>query len=561
MGKSAPKPPPAPDPATVINAESNANNASALTQSKLNDVNYSGPQGTVTYNYDPGSGQYTQNVSLTPTLDAANSAYQYDQRLGANIAGEQLDQIRAGIGQPLTPPNLAHGVNPGAIQYGYDQGGAIQRGIDNTPVQTGFGDSGPIQSGIHSPGAIQGQVAPTYSPFGALGLGQGQASATAPPTPSGQMMLRGAPQAGSPQGQGAAQGAPAAGQQPAYNAAQQAFLQQHPHPGQKGQAALAALGSQGPPAAPQQAPASQQLQRAPQPPQPPQTQPPPQGAQADPYAAIASNPVASTQLATYAQARQMLDPQWRQASEQQQAQLVAQGLNPNSAAYQNSMQLFGNQQNQAYDSALFGAINAGDQEQNTLYGQNLASGQFANSAQNQNYNQLMGQAQLGDAAQLQNYNEQLGRANLYNTANGQQFGQNLAAGQFANAAQGQQNSQNAAAAGFYNTAQSQGAQQQLANAQLANSAAQQQFQNQAYAQNLPINEFNSLMSSSQVGMPPSAPAQNTPVAPTNALGAYGLQQNALQNDYDAQMQNSQSGLGGLFNLGSAALKAFGPFKI
>ncbi len=58
-------------------------------------------------------------------------------------------------------------------------------------------------------------------------------------------------------------------------------------------------------------------------------------------------------------------------------------------------------------------------------------------------------------------------------------------------------------------------------------------------------------------MPPSAPAQNTPVQTPNALGAYALQQNALQSNYAQQMQNSQSGLTGLFNLGSAALKTFG----
>jgi hypothetical protein len=97
-------------------------------------------------------------------------------------------------------------------------------------------------------------------------------------------------------------------------------------------------------------------------------------------------------------------------------------------------------------------------------------------------------------------------------------------------------------------------QEQYQNAGLNNQAAQQLFQDQAYAQQLPINDFNALMSSSQVGMPPTAPAQNTPVSPANVLGAYGLQQSALQNTYDAQMQNQQSGLTGLFNLGSAALK-------
>jgi hypothetical protein len=62
------------------------------------------------------------------------------------------------------------------------------------------------------------------------------------------------------------------------------------------------------------------------------------------------------------------------------------------------------------------------------------------------------------------------------------------------------------------------------------------------------------MSSGQVQAPSSTPAQ-TSIAPTNVLGAYQLQQNAEQADYQAQLQNYNSGLGGLFNLGSAALSA------
>jgi hypothetical protein len=66
------------------------------------------------------------------------------------------------------------------------------------------------------------------------------------------------------------------------------------------------------------------------------------------------------------------------------------------------------------------------------------------------------------------------------------------------------------------------------------------------------------MSSGQVQAPSSTPAQ-TSIAPTNVLGAYQLQQNAEQANYQAQLQNYNSGLGGLFNLGSAALSAAGPF--
>jgi hypothetical protein len=131
--------------------------------------------------------------------------------------------------------------------------------------------------------------------------------------------------------------------------------------------------------------------------------------------------------------------------------------------------------------------------------------------------------------------------------------ENAALAAYYNTAQGQQNAQNAALAGFQNTAQSQAFQQQMALAQLYNQAYQQQFQNQAYALNLPINDFNALMSSSQVGMPPSTPAQNTVVPQTSALGAYQLQSTALQDDYDQQMKSYDTQLSGLYGLGNTVL--------
>ncbi len=187
------------------------------------------------------------------------------------------------------------------------------------------------------------------------------------------------------------------------------------------------------------------------------------------------------------------------------------------------MQIFGGQQNQAYGQAIFNAINAGDAEQNTLFGQNLASGQFANQAQ------------------------------------AQQYGENQGLAQFYNTAQGQTNAQNAAAAGFNNQSLGQSWQEQYANAQLANQAAQQQFQDQAYATQLPINEFTALMGSTQVGMPPSAPAQNTQVQPANALGSYALQQKAQQDAYDQQMQAYDQKLSGLYGLGSSYINMLGKF--
>lgn len=211
--------------------------------------------------------------------------------------------------------------------------------------------------------------------------------------------------------------------------------------------------------------------------------------------------VSNAEFANFAQQMGLLQPQMTQASEQQQAQMAAQGLNPNSAAYQNSQQLFNNGQATELQQAAEQAVGAGNAEQNTLFGQQATSGEFANQAQ------------------------------------------------------AQQNEENAGAATFANTAQGQGNEQALANATLGNNAAQSTFNNQVTAQQLPIQEYQALEGGAQVQAPQSTPAQ-TSVAPTDVTGAYALQQQALQQDYQSQMQSYNSSLGGLFNLGSAAMMAF-----
>ena len=473
MGKSAPSPPPAPDPNQIINASTQANQQSALFQSGLNNVNYAGPQGNVSYEMKSPN-RWTETVQLNPTEQATYDMADNAQYRAAKVADDQMLRV----GSALQNANL--------------QVPQLQTSAPTSALQTSYASGGPIRYGFDPGGRVQTQVAPTYSPF------VGASSQAAPAQPASQAD----PHAGMHYDQSSgwiptqAYGLDTTGAH--------AGMMYDPSSGWV-QADSRAVGSvQAPP--PSDAGATSTAAGA------------PAAAQPNPYAAMLANPVAATQLATYANARQMLDPQWSQAAEQQQAQLAAQGLNPNSAAYQNAMQIFGGQQNQAYDQAIFNAINAGNAEQNTLFGQNLASGQFANQAQ------------------------------------AQQYGENQGLAQFYNSAQGQANTQNAAAAAFNNQSLGQSWQEQYANAQLANQAAQQQFQDQAYATQLPINEFTALMGNTQVGMPPSAPAQNTQVQPVNALGAYQLQQQALQNNYLEQQQNNQSGLTGLFSLGAAALK-------
>ncbi len=124
---------------------------------------------------------------------------------------------------------------------------------------------------------------------------------------------------------------------------------------------------------------------------------------------------------------------------------------------------------------------------------------------------------------------------------------------FANAAAAAQFAQNQGMAGFANAAQTQAFGQNQTNANLYNAAAQQQFQDQAYAQQLPINEFDALMSSGQVQAPTSTPAQ-TQVAPTNVEAAYAMQQQAPAGELPGATAELQLRPGRAVQPGSAAPK-------
>lgn len=235
--------------------------------------------------------------------------------------------------------------------------------------------------------------------------------------------------------------------------------------------------------------------------------------------------VMQAELGSYNNAQMFLQPQQAQAAEQQQAALVAQGLNPNDTAYQNSQNLFQLGQTQQQQSAINNAIAAGQTEQNTLFGQQVQQGNFANSAAGQEYAQNQGSAAFNNAAAGQQYGQNQGQAAFQNTAQQQQYGQDLSSAQF------------------------------------ANQTAQQNFQNQAYAQQQPINEFTALMGNGQVQMPGGYNGSQTSVAPTDVTGAYALQQQQLNSNYQSQMANYQSGLSGLFSLGSAGMMAFSDVRL
>lgn len=187
--------------------------------------------------------------------------------------------------------------------------------------------------------------------------------------------------------------------------------------------------------------------------------------------------------AYYNQATSRLDPQFQLQQQQLNDSLANQGIGINSAAYENAQGIQSRAKNDAYNQANFSAIGQGANEQNTLFGQALAQGDFANQAQNQGFNQ--GQA----------------------------------------------------------------------NAQLNNTAQQQAFQQQAYSQSLPIQEFSQLLGTGQVQNPQGISYTPSQVAPTDVTGAYALNSQVANQQYQSQLANQASGLGGLFKLGGSILAA------
>lgn len=227
----------------------------------------------------------------------------------------------------------------------------------------------------------------------------------------------------------------------------------------------------------------------------------------------------NAEQAVYSQATSRLDPRFSRQEESLDVKLANQGLSENSAAAQNARDAFGRERTDAYNQAAYSSIAAGEQAAQGQFGRQLGQGQFANQAAAQMYGQNAGMAQFN------------------NQAAGQDYGQNLGAAQFGNQARQAQ------------------FQQDMSAAQFANQARQQALQEQAYVQNEPLNQFNALMSSSQVGMPQGIQYTPSQIANTDVLGAYALQQQAQQANAARSAQQQSGLMGGLFQLGSAAMLA------
>jgi hypothetical protein len=77
----------------------------------------------------------------------------------------------------------------------------------------------------------------------------------------------------------------------------------------------------------------------------------------------------------YGQAKSRLDPMFQQREDAMKSQLVNQGLDPTSEAYANALENFGRERNDAYSSAMNGAIGQGTMAGQAVFGQNMQARQ------------------------------------------------------------------------------------------------------------------------------------------------------------------------------------------
>ena len=203
-----------------------------------------------------------------------------------------------------------------------------------------------------------------------------------------------------------------------------------------------------------------------------------------------------TQDALYDMNTAYLDRNTARDEDALRSRLANQGIVEGSEAYSNAMADFNQGKEMAYRQARNQAIAGGGDEMARLAGISLAN-------------------------------------------RGQQYGEALSGGQFTN------------------TARQQALGEALAQGQFGNQARSQGMNELFALRGQPMNEFNALRSASQVQMPQFQPTSQVTMNPTDVAGnAYRTYQGQID-IYNAQQAGRNAQMGGMFNLGAAAIGAFG----
>jgi hypothetical protein len=255
--------------------------------------------------------------------------------------------------------------------------------------------------------------------------------------------------------------------------------------------------------------------------------------------------------AAYSQATSRLDPQWQHQQQDLETQLANQGITRNSDAYTRAMQDFGNSKNDAYNQANMSAIQAGVNQGQTQYGEDMGirqqqaaeqqqQGSFSNQAQQQAYEQALNSGQFGNQALSSQFGlgQQASQAQLAAQQAQQQLG-------LANQQQGFNQQLQSSNQNYGQQSQSAAFQNQLRNQQLTEAMQKRGFS---------LNEIQALLNGQQVGMPQFS-GYNTAAASqaTDYSGAAQNQYQAGMDAYNAQAQQSQAMMSAAGGLAGSAM--------
>jgi hypothetical protein len=286
-----------------------------------------------------------------------------------------------------------------------------------------------------------------------------------------------------------------------------------------------------------------------------------------------------------------LEPSLAKQRVSTETQLINQGLRPGTEAYNNAVQLLGQQENDARQQAALQGLNLDLTANQQGYGQALTSGQFGNQAQlsgfganlqnqqaknqaiTQNFGQGMAARGLQNQAIAQNFGQGTAAQNMQNQAIAQNYGQGVTSQQLQNQAIAQNFGQGSSAQAMQNQAIAQNYGQGLTASQAENARIAQQFnqaqqaaqfgntaQQQALAEaiqqrQMPLNEITALMSGSQIQNPQFGAYTGATVTPAPIYQATQAQGMFDQNTYNQQVASANANTAGLYSFGGAIVGA------
>jgi hypothetical protein len=232
--------------------------------------------------------------------------------------------------------------------------------------------------------------------------------------------------------------------------------------------------------------------------------------------------------ALYRQATSQLDPQFQQEEDALRTRLANQGIAQGTEAYTNALNDYYRNRTAAYGDARDRALLGAGAEQSRLNADALAS-------RSQMLQQILSGGEFANQASLT-------KADFENTV-------------------GQQNIDNKLTAlGFNNTTRAQQLSDAIASGNFQNQARGSYLDEQAYLRNLPLNEYNALISGSQVTNPAFAntPQVNGPAPAPVFAGAQAQNQSALDlyNSQIAQNNSNTQAATGLIGAGVTAAAIF-----